>query len=599
MINKEWYTSRQKEAEADLLKIKARILQVSMLRLILFVVGVVAVILFFRSPVWILTAAICFTFVPFFVLVKWHNRLFLYKELAEAKVSINRNELKALEGDITSFDGGSEYVDSAHLYTFDIDVFGEHSVFQMLNRTCTHVGKSILAGWLKRHLLRKAEIELRQEAVKEICMKPEFREAFRVAGMVYRGKDTDENEIAVWISGAPLFLDKGWVRLLLWGVPVLNIVTLSAGLSGWISMGWFGIVFSFFIILSFGIQKKATIVQEAFGKKLRTLSSYAKLIELAEKETWQSDEMHKLIKRLNADGSSPIKALSQLTHELERLDLRNNQLLYVILEGSIFFQLRQIVRIEQWRQKYGKQVIEWLEVVGELDALCSLGTFGFNNPDYIYPTISDRAFVFEAHGMGHPLMAKNKCIKNDVHIPARPFFLIVTGANMAGKSTYLRTIGVNYLLACIGCPVCCESLELYPAQLVTSLRTSDSLASNESYFFAEMKRLKRIIDLLNAGRELFIILDEILKGTNSADKQKGSFDLIRQFIRLQANGIIATHDLLLGTLVNQYPDEIHNYCFEADIRNDELTFSYKLQEGVAQNMNACFIMRKMGITIDD
>ena len=168
---------------------------------------------------------------------------------------------------------------------------------------------------------------------------------------------------------------------------------------------------------------------------------------------------------------------------------------------------------------------------------------------------------------------------------------------MAGKSTYLRTIGVNYLLACIGCPVCCNSLRFYPAQLVTSLRTSDSLAGNESYFFAEMKRLKRIIDMLNGGKELFIILDEILRGTNSMDKQKGSFDLIRQFIRLQTNGIIATHDLLLGTLVEKYPKEIHNYCFEADIHNDELTFSYKLQDGIARNMNACFIMRKMGITI--
>lgn len=163
---------------------------------------------------------------------------------------------------------------------------------------------------------------------------------------------------------------------------------------------------------------------------------------------------------------------------------------------------------------------------------------------------------------------------------------------MAGKSTYLRTIGVNYLLACIGCPVCCEQLTLYPAQLITSLRTSDSLTDNESYFFAELKRLKRIIDLLNEGKELFIILDEILKGTNSSDKQKGSLDLIRQFMHLKTNGIIATHDLLLGTLADQFPGQIRNYCFEADIKDNELSFSYKLREGVAQNMNACFLMKK-------
>ena len=158
---------------------------------------------------------------------------------------------------------------------------------------------------------------------------------------------------------------------------------------------------------------------------------------------------------------------------------------------------------------------------------------------------------------------------------------------------------VNYVLACTGCPVCCSSLEIYPAKLVTSLRTSDSLTDNESYFFAELKRLKQIIDRLNKGEELFIILDEILKGTNSMDKQKGSFALVRQLMELKTNGIIATHDLLLGKLIEYFPKEIRNYCFEADITNDELTFSYKLREGIAQNMNACFLMKKMGLIIND
>ena len=170
---------------------------------------------------------------------------------------------------------------------------------------------------------------------------------------------------------------------------------------------------------------------------------------------------------------------------------------------------------------------------------------------------------------------------------------------MAGKSTYLRTVGINYLLACIGTPVCARSMELYPAQLITSLRTSDSLNDNESYFFAELKRLKLIIDKLQAGEEFFIILDEILKGTNSMDKQKGSLALIKQFMTLQANGIIATHDLMLGTLADIYPDDIRNYRFEADITGNELTFSYRLREGVAQNMNACFLMKKMGIAVTD
>ena len=170
---------------------------------------------------------------------------------------------------------------------------------------------------------------------------------------------------------------------------------------------------------------------------------------------------------------------------------------------------------------------------------------------------------------------------------------------MAGKSTYLRTVGINYLLACIGAPGWAKQMEIYPARLVTSLRTSDSLTDNESYFFAELKRLKLIIDKLEAGEELFIILDEILKGTNSMDKQKGSFALIKQFMNMNTNGIIATHDLLLGTLIESFPQNIRNYCFEADITNNELTFSYQMRNGVAQNMNACFLMKKMGIAVID
>lgn len=194
-------------------------------------------------------------------------------------------------------------------------------------------------------------------------------------------------------------------------------------------------------------------------------------------------------------------------------------------------------------------------------------------------------------------MDRNKCVRNGININKRPFFIIVTGANMAGKSTYLRTIGVNYLLACIGAPVWANRMKIYPAQLVTSLRTSDSLTDNESYFFAELKRLKLIIDKLEVGEELFIILDEILKGTNSMDKQKGSFALIKQFMNMNTNGIIATHDLLLGTLIESFPQNICNYCFEADIMNNELTFSYQMRDGVAQNMNACFLMKKMGIAV--
>ena len=592
------YTERLSLTKGQLQQVKKQIFRISMLRLTLFVAGV-AGIYFFLSQTPLLIICICLTFLPLFILVKIHNRFFIRKEWLETQARIIQEELQALSGDYSSFEDGKEYVNPEHPYSFDLDIFGRRSLFQSINRTCTFFGKDRLAKWLQNHLHEKTSIEKRQEMVREISEHTLFREQFRVAGLVHHGQSSDAEKIQAWSQSPAQYLHAGWVKAFIWGVPVINSLLLITSLIGWTSFSCLGLSFGIFLVLSFGIIKRATYIQETYGKQLKSLNGYARLIALAKAEDWKSAGMLELMERFNLNGQSPVQALQQLSKELDRLDLRNNQFLYVLLEGSIFFQFQEIVRIERWKVRYGQHISEWLETVGELDALCSLGTFAYNHPQYTYPELTEKPFCFLATQMGHPLMPASQCVKNDATIPSRPFFLIITGANMAGKSTYLRTIGVNYLLACVGAPVCCERLKLHPNQLITSLRTSDSLSDNESYFFAELKRLKRIIDLLNQGQQLFIILDEILKGTNSMDKQKGSFDLIRQFMQLKANGIIATHDLLLGSLIKQFPEEIRNYCFEADIKDNELTFSYKLREGVAQNMNACFLMKKMGIILQE
>ena len=592
------YTERLSLTEGQLQQVKKQIFRISMLRLALFIAGIAGVYFFFNQTT-LLIVCICLTFLPLFILVKIHNRFFIRKEWLETQARIIQEELQALSGDYSSFEDGKEYVNPEHPYSFDLDIFGRRSLFQSINRTCTFFGKVRLAEWLQNHLHEKTSIEKRQEMIREISEHTLFREQFRVAGLVHHGQSSDAEKIQAWSQSPAQYLHAGWVKAFIWGVPVINSLLLITSLAGRTSFSWLGLSFGIFLVLSFGIIKRATYIQETYGKQLKSLNGYARLIALAKAEEWKSAGMQELMERFNLNGQSPVQALQQLSKELDRLDLRNNQFLYVLLEGSIFFQLQEIVRIERWKVRYGQHISEWLETVGELDALCSLGTFAYNHPQYTYPELTEKPFCFLATQMGHPLMPASQCVKNDATIPSRPFFLIITGANMAGKSTYLRTIGVNYLLACIGAPVCCERLKLHPNQLITSLRTSDSLSDNESYFFAELKRLKRIIELLNQGQQLFIILDEILKGTNSMDKQKGSFDLIRQFMQLKANGIIATHDLLLGSLIKQFPEEIRNYCFEADIKDNELTFSYKLREGVAQNMNACFLMKKMGIILQE
>ena len=577
---------------------KKKILNISLLRIIIFIVGFIALCLGYDQGGSVIGGILLTILIPFLLLVKLHNRLFHRKDWYETSIRHYKAELASLENDHSAFDEGKEWTDASHPFSLDLDVFGEHSLFQALNRTCTPFGKETLSHWLRQPLDKKEEIENRQQAIQELSQYNDFREIFRITGCLYKSNETGMKDLKEWVETPSTFLQKRSNQWICWAVPCINIILFTLGMLDILSMSWFGLVFCSFVVASSRLIRRVTRIQESYHKTLKMLSTYVRLIELADGQAMESPLLSSLKEEFKSYGKKAPEVLGVLAKELDRLDLRNNLILYAILEGSLFWQLRQMLRIERWKQEHGMHLLQWLEALGHLDALCALGTFAFNHPTYTYPTIADRPFVFRAKDMGHPLMSQEQCVVNDAEIPQRPYFLIITGANMAGKSTYLRTIGCNYLLACIGVPVCCSSLEVYPARLMTSLRTSDSLANNESYFFAELKRLQQILERLKNGEEMFIILDEILKGTNSIDKQKGSLALVKQLLQLKTNGIIATHDILLGELKQHFPNEISNYRFEADIQNDELTFSYKLKEGVAQNMNACFLMQKMGISIE-
>ena len=595
---KKHYQEKLDNAQRESERIKKRILHISLLRVFIFIAGFVALCMGYDQGGIIICGILLVALIPFLLLIKLHNRLYHQKDWHEASIRHYRAELASLINDYSAFDGGKEWIDASHPFSLDLDVFGEHSLFQCLNRTCTPFGKETLSRWLRQPLDNKVEIETRQQAIQELGRYNDFRETFRITGCLYKDDKTTMEDLKKWIEAPSVFLQKKSNQWICWAVPGINFLLFTLGMFGVISMSWFGLVFCTFTIASSNLIRKITRIQESYNKTLKMLSTYAHLIELADKQSMKSTLLVSLKQGFESNGKKAPEVLGVLSKELDRLDLRNNLILYALLEGSMFWQLRQMLRIERWKQEYGTHLLQWLEALGKLDALCALGTFAFNHPEYTYPNLTDEPFVFQAKDMGHPLMPRQQCVVNDADIHQRPYFLIITGANMAGKSTYLRTIGCNYILACIGAPVCCSSLRIYPAHLMTSLRTSDSLANNESYFFAELKRLQQILERLKKGEEMFIILDEILKGTKSIDKQKGSFSLVKQLLRLKANGIIATHDLLLGELKQHFPNEISNYCFEADIQNDELTFSYQLREGVAQNMNACFLMGKMGINID-
>lgn len=600
----EEYRRRACKAEEESDRVQKQITRTSLLRLLLFVAGVGGMGYFHACGWYVLSGIALVTLLPFVWMVKRHNRLFEKKAYLETEAKINRQELAALEYDTSAFEDGSEFIDSSHLYSFDLDVFGPHSLFQYINRTCTNPGRCRLADCLKQHLLDKEEIVRRQQAVQELAAAIDFRQRFRILGLLHKGKAADVDELCAWAVAPSQFRKSRFLRRLPLLAAFLNAACLVAAVMGLLSFKIWGVVWMFFALVGFAFTGKISRMQTVYGKKLQILGTYANLLQLAEELPVQSSLLQEVKREIGGESgkaSCAIRRLGQLMHEL---DQRNNMLMYTTLNGLFLWELRQVMRIEAWKEEYAGQLSGWLTALGRMDALCSLATFAYNHPDYVYPTLHPCApphsdFCLQGEGLGHPLMPRERCVRNNIDVPSRPYFLIVTGANMAGKSTYLRTVSVNYLLGCIGVPVCALQMELCPVQLITSLRTSDSLNDNESYFFAELKRLKLIIDKLQAGEELFIILDEILKGTNSVDKQKGSLALIRQLMHLRSNGIIATHDLMLGTLADLFPHEIRNCCFEADIVHDELIFAYKLRAGVAQNMNACFLMKKMGIAVAD
>ena len=592
------YRRRAELAEANLKQVQRQIYRISLLRVVLFVGGIATAICL-RHDGWMAWGgALAVTMLPFLALVKYHNRLFQRKDYAEKEAEVNHQELAALDYDTSAFADGNEYNDPAHLYAFDLDVYGPHSLFQHLNRTCTQPGKTRLAAWLGQHLEDKAAIEKRQEAVRELCAMTDFRQQFRILGLLHKGKSADEGELREWAASPSVFRPRPLLRLMPYVVGGTNLLCLILVATGILSGTAWGLLWMCFALLSFVFTGQVTRVQNVYGKKLQILGTYARLLQLMDRQPLQAALLHD-IKEESGRASSAILRLNRLMNEL---DQRNNYLMYTILNGTFFWELWQMMRIERWKEQHAASLPGWLDAIGRTDALMSLATFAYNHPDYTYPTLTDateQSFTFRATALGHPLMRRDRCVRNDFRMEQRPEFIIITGANMAGKSTYLRTVGINFLLACLGAPVCATDMTLTPVRLLTSLRTSDSLSDNESYFFAELKRLKLIIDKLQEGERLFIILDEILKGTNSTDKQKGSLALIRQFMSLQANGIIATHDLALGTLADAFPDRIRNYRFEADIMGDTLTFSYRLRPGVAQNMNACFLMQKMGIAVTE
>lgn len=574
-------------------RLKKRIYFHGIFRLALFA-GSFFVVYALTRDLWLLAVVLLLLAVAFAWSLQQHNRLADERESAESLLRIAENELKAFHHDFSAFDGASGNIDPSHPFSFDLDIFGDRSVFQQINRTSLPAGKERLAEIIQFPLTKKEAIIDRQKAIAELAGKEGFCLRFRMSGLKISSPNGSDARF-IFTTNA----ENGLSQHLFWKsavriVPLLYPVFIVLWFAGIAPGGLFLYLYLFTLALSLLPMKKVKMTWLLFDKKSKLLNTYASLLKLLEHEKMDTPLLISLQKQLGHNKKAS-EAIGELSRYSRNLDV-GFTLAMLILNPLFLWTTLYALKIENWMKKHGRDIETWFAVLAEMDALISLGTFACNRPDYIYPEISDIP-CFRGKELGHPLIPREKCVTNDIDISRKPFFMIVTGANMAGKSTYLRTVGVNHVLASVGLPVCADELTFYPGRLLTNLRTSDSLVNSESYFMAELKRLRMIIDRLESGEEgLLIILDEILKGTNSEDKQWGSLALMKRLTGLGGNGIIATHDLALGSLENEFPREIKNWHFDAVICEDVLTFDYKLREGIARNMNASFLMRKMGIT---
>jgi len=336
-------------------------------------------------------------------------------------------------------------------------------------------------------------------------------------------------------------------------------------------------------------------VQAQVGKRSRLLANYSKLLAHFERYEVSATYLAQLQASLKHENTTAGEAIEQLGNLTELLDQRLNIFAGILLNGTLMWDIRIVRNLEKWKQAYGDKLFTWLETLAELDYLVSLSRWVYNHPTYVWPEWKRDTPGVIGKELGHPLLSADTRVDNDLSLPEPGTFWLITGANMAGKSTYLRTVGVNMVLAMAGAPVCASSFHMTPMPVLTSMRNTDSLASHTSFFMAELQRLKHIVDQLKQAKCAFIIVDEMLRGTNSQDKHTGSKRYIEQLIQLNGIGLVATHDLSLGALENEYPGQVVNKRFEIAIEGDQLTFDYLLQDGVSQNLNATYLMEKMGI----
>lgn len=512
-------------------------------------------------------------------------------------IDINNDELQILDHQFNHRFSGSRFFTNTHAYANDLDIFGPASVFQWLNRTYTEQGQRLLASDLL-HPLPPEEISSRQQAVKEIAPMIEWRQQLQSFAKQTPVTVEAEQRTINWLEEKAVhFVHPGW-RLFVWFYTSISLGSVAALLTGFLPATAFSYLFFIFLISSLVLSRNTIKPYIALSKIVKEVSSLHRLIQNIEAPEFKSHLLQQLQQGIKPAQGTAAFQIKKLRIILDRFDLRLNIAGVLFFNSFLLWDVRQMMALNKWRKQNRQLAAKWFEAVAAMEVLNSLASVHISQPQWCFPEFSNEPGFVAATELGHPLIPAAARVHNNFFMQGRGKVAIITGSNMAGKSTFLRSLGVNMVLAQIGSPVCAARFALSPLQLISSMRIADNLAENTSTFYAELKKLKRILEAVGRQENLFILLDEILRGTNSLDRHTGSVALIRQLIKQQAVAVIATHDVALADMQQEYPSAIHNYHFDVQVSGEELFFDYKLKEGVCTSLNASLLMKKIGIELD-
>jgi DNA mismatch repair ATPase MutS len=530
--------------------------------------------------------------VLFFVLMKKQQAAKRERNFQRNLQTVNEDELERLAFRFKRTDTGVHYQEKNHSYATDLDIFGEYSLYRLLNRTRTAEGSKRLANWLKNHAPLE-EILMRQEASVEFKRHTDLRQKWEATALLHEHAAQQVGAFRAWSSETLPTELKNSLKWRFWPVVTLIIAGFYVAntIPGWVlllSLAWHAVLLKRFQEAIQSITNRTT----ALGF---TLTAYSELLDQAEtaphRSRWWTE------RKALISGSS--KALKEVGSLFEKLDYRNNVFFSLFVGIPSLWDLNCIAGLEKWKASHHTHLNNWLDVLADTEAINSLAGHAYAHPEYVIPQVTwENAVNIEAQNMGHPLIPKDKRVSNDFSMSGMGQTILVTGSNMSGKSTFLRTIGLNIVLAQAGAVVSARKFSCTPVRVFSSMRTQDSLEENTSSFYAELKRLRQLLEMAGEVNEtpVFYLLDEILKGTNSADRHRGAEALIRQLHPKKSAGFVSTHDLELGEW-GATENYVHNFHFRSDVENGQLHFDYKLHEGICRSFNASELMKMMGIDI--